>query len=417
MNRSMIAIILALIVMAAPASGGEGGSVYSRYGIGELRFSSTSRSAAMGGAGLAILSPSSIDHQNPAAWSHISLTRFSLSLLAESYSSSDATSKRRSATSRFSGAVIAIPVLTSSGIIASAGVVPYSTVEYTVTSPATQAGYTYNLTYEGDGGLSLSHIGFSAKALPDLNVGFKFNYYFGTLTHSISQSFPANVQSASSSDRREAHLRGIGYTFGAIYSGLGSVLGLRLEESLRFGVVFHTASSLTQEEERVVTYRQPSATTVDTITTPDRTLRIPYALGFGISFQDEQLILASDLLMQPWSRSVVGGLLSPARRNSLRWSGGAEFTPKRESTAPYFQRASYRAGVYYHQSYFELGGKPVNEMGATAGAAFPLFADTRLSIGILYGVRGSKDVLKDSILRMSFILSGGERWFVRPQDE
>jgi len=90
-----------------------------------------------------------------------------------------------------------------------------------------------------------------------------------------------------------------------------------------------------------------------------------------------------------------------------------------ENTAPFFQRTSYRLGVYYDATYYVVAGQPINETGFTGGTALPLFGDTRVDITAQYGMRGTTDfgLQKDKILRLSLSVTGAEAWFVRPPEE
>src|SRR6058998_1855666 len=83
-------LILLIGLPAAGSADSNGGSPYSRYGLGDIRFFASGRSMGMGGAGLAVISVSEIEGMNPASWARISQTRFSGGALYEGYSASDA---------------------------------------------------------------------------------------------------------------------------------------------------------------------------------------------------------------------------------------------------------------------------------------------------------------------------------------
>ncbi len=66
----VLAIVCLLAVVPLPAGGG--GSVYSRYGVGDLRITASTPIWGLGATGAAYQPSGSINDVNPAAWSSIS---------------------------------------------------------------------------------------------------------------------------------------------------------------------------------------------------------------------------------------------------------------------------------------------------------------------------------------------------------
>jgi len=417
MKSIRITIVAALFLLAsAVGTAGSGGSGYSRYGIGDLRSFADAQLMGMGSAHIAVLSPGLLDELNPAAWARIARTRFTISTLYEGFSSSDAVSSAYLSQLTFSGAAIAIPIAPSSGIVASIGVTPYSRINYDVITPVTFGATTYTTEYVGSGGISLAYLGTSWSMGSDLHVGGKLNYYFGTLNYTTKQLF-ADLQFANAEVLRATTLHGFGLTFGAIYSGFKRVLGLPEPNTLNLGVVVSTTSYLTGSDERFYAYNTGALLTRDTVALPDRTVRIPLAIGTGLSYANDRLLLAADWYYQNWSRFAdpTGAEI----RDSHRFGAGAELIPKKDQAAPYTQRMAYRFGAFYNASYYALRDEAINEFGLTAGFGLPVVGDTRLNVGAEYAFRGTteKQLQKDKILRISITLSGSELWFLRPEQE
>jgi hypothetical protein len=414
------ALLIGLLLFTAVAlRAGNGGSAYSRYGIGDQQYSLSGGLLGMGGAGLALISPISIDAENPSAWTAINRVRISFSALYEGYQSTDDKSSAYLAGMRFSGVMVAIPVVSSSGITFAAGVTPYSNINYNILLPTTLGGYSYDLQYLGEGGLSKGTVGLSARIAGTLSLGVKMNYFFGTLRHSVAQMFAGNPpQFTTASDLRSTHMNGLGTTFGAVYSGLGEFLHLPAGHSLNLGMVVSTVSWLTAQEEHYYEYTT-GVTSFDTLISPDRKFRIPLSIGGGIAYQGDHWALATDLSSQAWSTATDDGVPLPNVRDSYRWSIGGEFTPKTESSAPIFQRFTYRGGIFYHQTYYNINGTGINETGITAGCLMPVFTDSKLGIGLSYSFRGTTDqqMQKDRIFRLSLSLNVSEMWFTKTPEE
>jgi hypothetical protein len=417
--RTTIWTLILLTGLSAAASYADGGgSAYSRHGIGDLLYGTSGRGTGMGGVGIAMLSSGVVDPLNPATWGVDNRTQFSISGYYEGFASADDRNSSYLSQASFNGLMLAIPLISRWGVVLGAGLTPYSRVDYTIVTPSSQNGYNYTVRYQGDGGLSQGHLGISAMPDSQLLVGAKMNYYFGTIRNTLTQSFtPAQYTDAE--DIRLTRFNGLGATFGFVYRGLRSLLNLPAGQSLNIGAVVSTRSYLTSAEERYFTYTTASLTTRDTVLNPEGTTRLPFAAGGGISFTAERGSLAADFYYQNWSAFTINGASQSDLRDSYRFSIGGELIPKREASAPFFQRLAYRAGFFYDASYYDLNGEPINEIGFTAGFGVPIVSDTRLHFTAGYSFRGTTDqqLQRDRILRFSVTLTAGELWFIRPPEE
>ncbi|HEV8539398.1 MAG TPA: hypothetical protein VGR15_10825, partial [Bacteroidota bacterium] len=359
-----------------------------------------------------------IDRINPAAWSRINRTRFSAGGMYEGFSSSDSSGSSYLSKTHFNGLSLAIPIERDEGIVLSAGVAPYTKVNYNIVSAFTQGSLSYVLRYLGEGGLSLAHLGMSGSLSSELHLGAKLDYYFGSINHTVSQTF-TTTQFTSAEVVRATRFSGAGVTMGVLYSGLRNALNLGEGNALNIAATFSTASSLTTTEERFSTYNSGSVISRDTTTSPDGKLQLPLGLSIGLAYQSDRITVAADFAYQKWGDLTSNGVSSPEIRDSYRIGGGLEFIPKKDPAAPFTQRMAYRFGLFYNASYYEIRGEKINEAGVTGGIGFPLFGDTRVNISGEYGFRGTTDfqLQKDKILRISFTLDISELWFVRPPEE
>ena len=424
-SSSKVAMLFLLLILTAAccttSRANNGGSGYSRYGIGDIRYFASSRSMGMGGASIAVLSPTTIDRINPALWTRIHNTSFSAGALFEGFSTSDGIHSRFLSGAQFNGFMIAVPLMKESGLVLGAGITPYSQVNYNIVTtfqPYSQAINEYTLQYIGEGGLSLGHVGASANVGTDIHIGAKLNYYFGTLHHTVKQQFPI-TQFTSSEVLRSTRLNGIGGTFGAAYTGLSKLFNLPETNVMTIGSVFTTTSYLTSEEERFYKYTTGSLTTRDTTISPESKIRLPIAFGTGFSYQTERFLFAGDLYYQNWNQYRVSGARASGIRDSYRVSVGGELLPKRDVSALFTQRIAYRLGAFYHATYYQIKNEPINEIGLSGGLGIPIFSNTRLNLAAEYSFRGTTNQLlqKDKILRISCMLNVGELWFFRPPEE
>ncbi len=418
-----IMIFLALtLVESGPLAAGTGGSTYSRFGFGEIRFLPSDRSIGMGGATIALLGTNSISSINPAAWTGLGRTRFVLGVTYEGFSSKDASASSFLSGANFNGVVLAVPISTANGVVLSLGLSPYSTVNYAVVSTVADPVImdTYTLSQIGEGGLSTAHLGLSLTAGKDWHFGTKLNYLFGTIKHKTNQTFSSS-QFTSVELTRETKLNGIGGTVGLIYSGAGRFLHFDESQNLSLGVVFSTGASLPTSQVNLYRYSAGASTIgLDTINIGEGNSFVPLAFGFGVSFMSrDRYVLAGDLYYQNWNRGTILDAHPSELRNSYRIGIGGEILPRKEASADFLQKVAYRLGVFYHASNIRVAGSGINEVGITGGVGLPMFGDTRFSIGIEYSIRGTtaNNLQKDNIIRVSLTLNAGELWFVRPAQE
>jgi hypothetical protein len=416
-SYASILLVLILAAFSGALADNNGGSSYSRYGLGDIRYFPSGISDGMGGASLAVLPTDDINLMNPAAWGRITRARFTIGALYEGFSTSDAAQSNYLSGMSFNGLGLAFPVAPQSGIVLSFGMTPYSRINYNVKSTDTTGDLSYTLQYVGNGGVSSAYIGLSASPMSSLYVGVKFDYYFGNLNYITRQLFDGNYTSADFTRTLQVH--GAGVTVGAAWNGLRQILNLPANEALTVGAVFSSGASLSTTTQRTYLFSTSSYTTHDTLLSPGGTTKIPFSAGGGLSFATERYILAADIMFQNWSSFLLDDASSTEIRNSTRISAGGELVPQRDPGAPAFQKWRYRLGVFYNSSYYNLRNEPVNESGVTGGIGIPVIGDTKLNIGLGISRRGTTSNMleKDTIYRLSFTLSGGEMWFVRPPEE
>lgn len=413
-----VALPIALLLTAAAARAGNGGSVYSRFGVGDLRTASSTQLIGLGGGGAAVRPAGGVNDLNPAAWSGISRVRFSASALYEGFSTDDGASSAYLAGIAFNGLALAVPLDSGLGLSFGAGLVPYSRVNYRVTGPVDQGGVVYTLSRTGEGGISRAFAGLAIRPFHGLSAGAQFEYFFGSNRYVLGQTFGSTYAGAELI--RSENIGGAGVTIGLLYDRLGALLGMGEGRSLAVGAALTAASRPTVTSERVYRYDAAVSTNPnDTIDGGERTLRLPLALAAGISWSSGSLLAAADLRYQGWEGTTFetpGGVLL---KNSLRVSAGIEVTRAAQQGTPPARRTSYSFGAYHDAGYLQIGGERIAENGVAAGISFPILAETRLSFAASFGMRGTTDGLlqEDKIFRISASMDIAEFWFQRPVEE
>ncbi|MDI6766522.1 MAG: hypothetical protein QME52_06840 [Bacteroidota bacterium] len=395
---------------------GNGGSGYSRYGLGDINHFASSRFSGMGGASIGSLSNNSINQFNPAAWSSLNRTRYEVSLTYQGFTSTDWQKSAYLSETFFNGFMITLPILPRNGMTLGLGVTPFSRINYHVIMPGSFNDLQYRSEYIGTGGLSRGRLGLSGIIFTNLHLGIEFNYLFGTSNYTTKQKFDSSIYS-DAEVLRSSDLKGVNLTFGAIYSGFKNLFNITNIKSFNAGLIFTTSSSLTSQEEKLYTFYTPFITSFDTLTSQVKNIDFPFSFGFGLSLSTERILLVTDFHFQNWGSYKVNGISVPELRNSYRLGFGGELLPKKEPSATLFRMITYRLGFFFNATSFQIKTEPVDEIGITGGIGIPIFGDTRIDVGLEYSYRGTtlQQLQQDNIIRINITLSGSELWFERPE--
>jgi len=412
MTRKVLTIAhLALLTTTMLA--GEGGSAYSIFGIGDIRYFPNSRSAGMGYTAIGIPTANYINSISPATWSRINRVRLEGSFLFEGYSASDGVNSSYRADGDFNGALLAIPISSEHGIVFAGGFVPYSSTNYLHSTTGTRQGVDFTLEQKGTGGLNRALAGLSYSPATDLSLGASLDVLFGSIERSTTLR-PASSALAGGTTNERLTTRGATATFGALYTGFGS--WSEPLKPLALGVTVSAGSGLGTE--RQFTYQ--FLDDLDTSDLTKGTMTVPFSYGIGIAYQaGERYLIAADYYAQQWRDTKINGIHPVEIRNSFRLGLGGEHSPSRDGSASWLERITYRLGFSYHSTYYEVLGQPINEWLITSGLAIPLSGETRLNVALEYGGRGlnTNGLIKDRIIRLALSLNIGELWFVRYEEE
>ena len=414
-----IAASAALLFFAAAtnlseAIAADGGSTYSLYGIGDLRYMTSTRSAGMGYTGIALPGVTSINNLSPATWSSVSQVRLDAGFLYEGVKSSDTSKSIFLGNANFYGALLAIPISPAHGVVFVGGFTPYSTINYNVFTKGTQDSIDYTIHHEGSGGVGVAQAGLSYAPSTDLSLGFSFNYLVGSINNARTLA-SANTSFIGGTITENHSVHGITFTVGALFKGFGSFSEPLSPLSLGFFITTRGNVSTTRQS-----LYQFADGLRDSSSEIPGSIAIPFAYGVGLGYQaGERYIFAADYSAQPWRDADFDGADLPEIRNSYRLGFGAEILPARDPNAGWLGRLSYRLGFFYHATYYRINNEPINEWGVTGGLGIPMSRDARLNVGLEYSTRGTTNnsLVKDNIVRLSLSLNIGEIWFARYEEE
>ena len=404
-------IVVALVAFCI-AEAGEG-SVYSRYGIGEVLSNARGKNVGMGSVGVGILGETFINFANPAAIANIPRTMLSAGYQFRNYNSEDATGSSAINTGNINEFGLALPLYSPKKIVLALGVLPFSTVGYDQHIEMTVPGATVavNQQFEGHGGLSSAQISLSYLPATDFYLGATGHYLFGAIYR--DQFFHFNSPSFyNGSYNQTLSLSGFAVTVGSIYKGVDRLLGFSQEKNLNIGAALFSGSSLDLDNETLRNF----SSNQDTIQVNNKSMNLPWGFSLGISYLNHSILYAADITLQNWSDFKFAGVRPSEVQNSIQLGAGVEFLQSNNIADPFWEKISYRFGGNYRKTNVVLNGQSINELFVAGGIGFPFSLDSRMNLGLEYGIRGttSSSLIKDTIIRFTISLTVSELMFIPP---
>lgn len=392
-------------------------SPYSYYGIGDVRFKGTAENRMMGGLG--ILNDSvHINLQNPAAYSALKLTTFSVggSHNTTNFRTNSASDDATRTTVDY--LAIAFP---AGKFGFGFGLIPYSSVGYKVrnlTSELDVAGRQYT----GKGGLNKVFLGGGYQITKNFSFGVDMNYNFGNVETRNLFSMPNIV--LGTRELNTSDLSGFNVNLGLIYTQ-------KINKKYDFlaSVTYTPESNLKSENERkiatVLIYpNQEEIVDVErNIPVADTDLTVPSKLAFGAGFgKKTQWFVGGEVTLQKSSEfgSRFNDITNISYEDSKRFSVGGYYTPNINSFTSYFQKITYRAGLKYENTGLIVSNTAIKDYGLSLGLGLPVGGPfSSLNVGFEYGRRGTtaSNLVKEIYGNVFLSLSLSDKWFVKRKYE
>ncbi len=421
-------LVLGSLLPAWGQSAGDG-SIYSRFGIGELQVFSSSQAEALGGNGVALRSLNYTNFSNPALWSDQVLTRVELGARFQTIESTGGPeSDSRLTAGTFDGVQFSFPLLRQKLGVAF-GFAPVSRSNFrsrvqrtTDSSPFGDEELDYQVEFLGRGGLQKITGGMGYRFNDALSVGASLDYLFGTIESQRRTSFPAgNLRETVVTD---------GVRLTALTATLGSHLTLsdllRDDDNLMVGAAVTLPTDLSGERTRTI----GESLDRDTVQTASGgALDMPWTANVGLAYvPSSALTLTIDGSYAPWSQAESGltsdgGVAfsfptggTETLKDRWRISSGVEWRPAGDdSFQGFLARTAYRLGVSYEQLYVSPNGRTtLDAVEARIGISLPTsISGTRIDLMGNVGRQGttSQDLVQDTYYGISARVSIGERWF------
>jgi hypothetical protein len=381
-------------------------SPYSIFAAGQMESSGFGVVSSMGGTGIAMSSDASLNAINPASYMALDSTTFLFEVgLFGKYSTFQSKNKTINKTDG-NLKYLALGFRINKWWAASAGLLPYSAVSYSIDASGNIDGLQirYPKVYSGSGGINRMYFGSSFKPVKNLSLGINASYLFGTIVQ--SESAPANYYFDAWSIDKTRYLHDLYLDYGLQYTIRHKDMNYRL------GVILGTKKKLNTRDKFDVSYL---GDTVNLDNSFDN-LYIPAKYGFGLAVEKaNRYRIGVDYENNQWSSIKLSNSLA-ATRNSERFSAGIEFTPTNKGMDPGLRNLQYRLGANYTKSYLVVDNVPINSMSVTFGIGMPLRRDlSKINISLEYGQNGTtrNDLIFESYWLLHLNVSLHDTWFRR----
>lgn len=386
-------------------------SPYSRFGIGEFRNGINPLMKGMGSISSAYNSPYTVNADNPASYASLLLTTYEGSLAGNSRTIRSGNDRYRSGMATINHISIGIPVSKHAGM--SLGYTPVTNIYYRLSDTAVIPGYGKSVrTFVGDGSLNYAFLGFAGK-YKGFSLGANFGYMFGSTVYA---SLLESIDTVNVNDARFSKV----LRSGGLYSKAGAQYDAKLKKGLymRIGATLAVNQNInTNLDEYWVSYNFSGGDTTYSNLNQTGNLRMPMVYSAGIHLLDSnKWMVGVDFSGMNWSNYSGFGRTDSVADMSYRMALGGEYTPDVTSLRKYFNRVTYRLGVYYGQDYVYLRNTPINYYAVTFGFSLPFKRYTdRIHTAFEIGQRGSETsgLLKESFFRCTVGISLNDKWFIK----
>ena len=386
-------------------------SPYSRFGLGDLQGNAFPVYNALGGGVTALSSSNSVNPSNPASYTSFRANSFLFSTggMHKTTQLQNSTDKQVVNNSAFSHLTIAFPI--SSKLGASFGMLPFSDIGYTLNARDTVV--NADMIYTGDGGLSKVYFGGAYEPFKGFSLGINASYLFGGLNRRKKLDYD-DESFFDSRSNSSINLKGYYYELGLLYKK-----ELANEKELSFGLTANNNSTLRAKRTNIVeTISGENEIVKDTASNVVEwgEVTLPNYISTGLMYRDgEKWLLIADYSMQNWADYTLLGE-SDDLSNSMRLSGGLQYTPEFNSVTKYYKRMQYRLGAAYSNTPLTLNDTQLKEMSVSFGFGIPVKKSrTKYDVSLTLGQRGTTDnsLIKEQFVKFGLSVSYDGIWFVK----
>lgn len=396
-------------------------SPYSRFGLGDIYTGSPNTILkGMGGISNAMSDHALLNPNNPASYASID----SLSLLFDagfyiktaSFSTSNLTENGSNASFDYASVGLSATKRWKLGL----GIMPYTNREYNVITEhngGEDIG-SYNVAFQGDGGLSRVFFANGVKITKDLSVGVTASYIFGTLSDNTAIYYPDSTFFLNGKRSIDMRISDFKLDYGVIYK-----LPIK-KYNITIGLTYSQGTKIASKRDIFIRnmfkgFDNQVENPIDTlkyIEDEKVNIKVPGGFGAGISIdKGEGWMIGADFNWTGWKGFTMNGV-NDSLQNSWNVAIGGSYKPKSTSISKYYKKITYRAGFHYDQTYYNIYGTSINKYGLTLGIGLPVPRSlTSFNVALEFGSMGTikNELVKETYFNISVSMSIYDRWFIK----
>ncbi|GGA89619.1 hypothetical protein GCM10011511_11060 [Puia dinghuensis] len=393
-------------------------SPYSQMGIGDVEDGFYNRTTGLGNTGIAYRNNRFLINNNPASFSGLANQYFTMETgirgtFVDYAGSPVAPSSTQSADITFRRLAMGIKLTKNWGT--SIGLVPFSTQNFEFNVPYYIQGSNSEVAnhyYQGHGSVNKAYWANAYEFFHHLSIGVEAGYIFGQLNQKdiLQNTLTGATETSTEND---INLQNLYMTYGMqFYGKVGKHWGYSI------GGTYSQRADLLASNIQVV--RASDSSIVNYETLPDTYLTLPNAFGAGISItHNDKYTWLADYRYQDWN--------SVARKNSYpgqgynivsseRGSLGFEISQKKNFYNNKVELNYFQTGLYYGNSYLQINGKQITDMGVTMGVGInSLKSPLAYSVVFQYGIKGTTDnnLIRENYVNLTFVINYGSIWYTK----
>ncbi|MBQ3632971.1 MAG: hypothetical protein IJR09_04515 [Paludibacteraceae bacterium] len=394
--------LVALAISASVTAQNMTSSPFSRFAYGDLNENVPTGYRAMGGVGFGMRNNRAINPSQPASYTSCDTLTFMMDVAASACWSHyrDAGGVKNKANGNLEYLTMQFP-LWKRWIAMSVGLLPYSSVGYSISLKDSIPGYHFTKDYEGDGNISEVYGGLSFNILNWFAFGANVYYMWGDLSHMRTLYFTETGMNTTIQDELLS-VSNVRLRYGAQFFHTWG------KHTVNLGAVFENKMRLHSD------YIQIETSTDDSIPIYKGMFELPMVWGVGASYNwDNRLTVGFDFEYQGMAKAMYNGFEGQysGLRDRTRYALGVEYRHNAMGRN-YAERMLWRAGFSLQDEYLvSIGAKRIS---ASIGIGFPLWTiGTVINTTIEYTHRGSPAGLEDHSLRFTIGASIAENWFFK----
>ena len=399
-----------LFLFSGLASAQQGNaSVYSFFGIGDIKFKGTTENRSMGT--VSIFSDSiHLNLQNPAGYGSLSRSTYSVGGTQARVKVSDNSASGTSTRTSLDYFSVGIPL---GKVNVGLGILPLSSVGYNLISPTDNVSKAQK-EYDGKGGVNRAYLAAGYQINKNFSLGIEGNINFGLVETNGYILYPDRQYGTL--ENRKSNLSGFGINTGLLYSkALGKKL--TLYSGLTYAPEIKIQSNNSQTFSSTIRYDNGTSSVYEKLSIPSNTttVKIPSKISVGIGIgQHKKWFTGIEVTQQNKVSNYTEVISNVSYENATKIALGGYFVPNQNSYSNYWKKVTYRAGFRHENTGLVIKDTPITEYGITFGLGLPLNGiSSNVNIGAEFGSRGTTNagLVKEDFFNIIVSLSLNDKWF------